>query len=93
MLEDNIYEERARRWLQPDRAEQTAPPASAASQRETASDAVPAVAEDTRGARDGIVEAMEMDQEPASQSMASGSNPDRSQGVLSGIHPSRTLEP
>ena len=84
MLEDNIYEERSRRWLQPDRAEQADPSASAACQEETASEAVPGAAEEKRGARDGTVESMETDQEPPS--VASGSSPDRDKGIFSGIH-------
>ncbi|CAK0785228.1 hypothetical protein CVIRNUC_008434 [Coccomyxa viridis] len=81
VLEDNIYEERSRRWLQPDRAEQTAPSPSAACQQETASKAVPGAAEEKRGACDGTVESMDTDQEPAPQSMASGSYIDRDIGV------------
>ena len=87
MLDDNIYEERSRRWLQPDRAEQTAPSSSAACQQETATNAVPGAAEEKQGARDGAVESMETDQEPASQYMVSGSNLDRDKGMLSEIHP------
>ena len=84
MLEDNIYEERARRWLQPDRAEQAALSSSAACQQETPSDAIPVVAASKRGAHNGTVDTMEMDQEPALQSMVPGSNADRSQGEISG---------
>ena len=93
MLEDNIYEERSRRWLQPDRAEQTAPSSSAAYQQETTSKAVPEAAEEKRGARDGTVESMETDQEPAPQNMASGSNVDRDGGVHSGMYSKHTEKP
>ena len=93
VLEDNIYEERAKRWLQPDKTEPTAPSPSTACQQETGSDAGPAVVEDKRGAHDGRVDFMEINQEPASQSMASGSDPDRNQGMTSAPHLSPTLEP